>query len=268
MVEKLIKKIISTSKVAAISMKISSDSAANVSLCILEKKKGIVTIIKATEDVSLEQLPAHIGKDVPVIVVVDGRGVLHKKMDANAETPPDKLLTKIMPQAKPEDFYLQQFKSGDIMYASLIRQQLLQDLIARLSSLKLDVVRIYQGPFVASVVLPFIDLSKHPQLIVGADRLLIADGHISEYLASGAADEKVTYMIGDESISSASVLSYAAALGYVMGQEPQQVVDEVAGLSDLHQEWEQKQIFKKSGRCSTCSDLYDPIGEYIFLYLV
>jgi Tfp pilus assembly protein PilN len=244
MVDKWIKKIVRISKVAAISIKLLPENASQVSLCILEKKKSVITIAKTVDDIALEDVTSLITVDIPVVLVLDGRGVLHKKLDADMVSAPGKLLTKIIPQATPNDFYLQQFESGSVVFASLIRQQLLNDIIGKLTNLKLDVVKVYQGPFVTAVLLPFLDLT---QMIVDKDKLTITDGVITDYHASSPDAQILSYKVGDEEISSTQLLPYAAALSCIVGQEPQQAAGVVAGISDLQSNWEQKQLFKKAG---------------------
>jgi hypothetical protein len=257
MLEQLTRKLIGVSKAAGISIRLLPDNAVQATLCLLENKKGIVSIAKTIDDAAIDRLHEWVEQDVPVVIVIDGRGVLHKKLESDDAPSGSQLLAKVLPQVKASDFYVQRHTAGPLTFASLVRVQLLNELLLRFKEQKLDVVNVYQGPFVASIVLPFISPAIVQTLMLDKEVLEISEGNISAYHAAVAPTDIPFYKIGDEQVPPAHLLSYAAALSFLLGIEPQQAVDGGEGVAGLREDWEQKRIFKKAG-----------VGVLAFLFLL
>lgn len=243
----LLERVVKPSTVAGISLKLLSDNSYDISLSILRNKKGIVTLIKFAEHVTLDHANKVLETNAPVTVAIDGKGVLHRKIVDESEPSKDVLLSKVIPNATPGDFYLQKYDTGDGLYVSLIRRQLLDELLDKLLALNINVVGVHLGPFVISSVLPFLNLvqGNEKEVVIDGYSVKVAEGKIIEYAVS--MEVPSSYNVGDETVSGAAMLSYGAALCFLTGTNLQYEVIDNDRIGHLHDEWRQRQIFKKTG---------------------
>lgn len=74
------------------------------------------------EFTSVEDLPAKKLKDIPVSIVVAGKGVLYRQVQADPDSNPEILLRKILPHVNANDFFVSSIVNGSGHYVSLARK--------------------------------------------------------------------------------------------------------------------------------------------------
>lgn len=101
-----------------------------------------------------EELTKRLNPNIPVCIVVSGKGVLFTQFDAESERNDDILLNKILPNARLEDFYFQRilFNENENWF-TVIRVSSLKAITEQFEKNNFPVVRIGLGPFDIDAVL-------------------------------------------------------------------------------------------------------------------
>ncbi|MHC1705780.1 MAG: hypothetical protein AB9846_17900 [Tenuifilaceae bacterium] len=117
-------------------------------LIAVKKYKGKVSIVKQIIDItSIEELVKHIPKNTPLVICIDGKTIIHKFIQ---EEVGDNGLNFVLPNANKDDFYVQTSSINDGAYISVIRREVVTDLLERFSQLKVVPALIFLGPFINS----------------------------------------------------------------------------------------------------------------------
>jgi len=117
----------------------------------------------------LKKLP----KDKPVALSLTGKGVLIRKTAKIDEIGRDQL-NEVFPNLQADQFYVQNFVSGDLSFVAIIRRDVSDQVLAAFAGEGLNVLLLAAGPFAASAVLR--------QLNTYGDELCF-DGHCVQYTA-------------------------------------------------------------------------------------
>ena len=232
-----------SSKAAGVHIQCHQDNVFELSVCILEIKKGVVTLIDRKEKITLNELPHLIPKNCPVQLAIDGKGILTRKITGSSLANEEHVLREIIPNAKTSDFYLRSYKTTDFSFLSLIRTGQLDEIIDSLSSSGLSVIDVHLGPFVVSSLLPFISANDQ-SLQFGYGTIHFQNGVIEE--VTSAASEQQNYKVGDDLISSTLLVAYSAALSFFIENDALQKWGAWQKVKEERSNWEQKEIFRKA----------------------
>lgn len=209
---------------------------------VLQNHKGdINTLQKAAGLSSPEELHQFIPEGTPISLYLNGRGILHKLIPQK-DLSPEAALQKALPNATPQQFYIQQQLTADGCYVSIARRKLVDELLEQLQQQKLSICRLAFGPFELRQLLPV--LSEQHQLIA-QEQLLCFDDHGQLVEMTTANEQRGTLLqLGEEAWNSADLPAYAGALCSLM-EKPSAVP--VAPLEAARQEWFHRQLFYKGG---------------------
>jgi hypothetical protein len=145
-------RFISPSKVQVVEIFIGENGGQSFELTVYEKKKNSVEIKEQREKFEGEQefISKLKDKSVPIILCVDGKGILIKKISGEAEDA-NNLVGRIIPNAKPEDFYIEQiFTGNENSIVSIVRRSAIDQAIDALAHKGFSVVHLHIGPGVTS----------------------------------------------------------------------------------------------------------------------
>ena len=121
------------------------------SIVIRRNASGLIRYEDSKEGNSLGEI-INKNKTFPVSLVLNGKGILHKKLVIDPAVEDQIKLQKVLPNAKLADFYIQQselYEDGT-SYLSVIRRELIENVIGEYAKLKVEVISINLGPFVAN----------------------------------------------------------------------------------------------------------------------
>lgn len=114
----------------------------------VKKHLGKISIEKQALEIGLiESIREHLQKNIPVVLCIDGKNVIHKYVTDNIGNNP---LDLVLPNASKDDFYVQKTEYGNGNYLSVIRREVLDNFIDALNKLGIIPATIYLGPFVVS----------------------------------------------------------------------------------------------------------------------
>ena len=121
------------------------DNSQLFSYCELLKIKSAVDVSSSGVVEHIDQLSTPMFTKAPVYLSLDGKGVMHFKVDHNS-TIADALST-ILPNVKMDDFYIQEKVEKDKKWISLMRKGQLTRLINELDAKGVKVVDLVLGAF-------------------------------------------------------------------------------------------------------------------------
>jgi hypothetical protein len=184
------------SKLAAVVVHLSGRDAVVYHALIVEKRKGEIRIVDRKQQIETEEeLQAFLPKGCPLVVNIEGWGILVKKtsFDENGN-----ITTHLV--SDPEEFELFPFFDGQKEgFVSIIRKELFQQIRAKLNDLKCDLLEISAGPLDVSMLLPVLKLEG--EQIVGAYDLLVENKAIKDVKPVRTESNNI-YKLGDDVISS------------------------------------------------------------------
>jgi hypothetical protein len=177
------------SKVGGINIRIGSDKDFVTHVVILKKTLKGVSAIKTEHLASVNEIPDHVQRNIPLYLSIDGKGVLHKLVDEDKREAQSGF---ILPDTDARDFVIQETILTDKKkILSVIRKDMLVGIISSLNDLGFCVPGTFLGPFSVSAIIPH--LNGNSVLSLPDYNLLIKDGQISgfEKLNSAGSDLEI-----------------------------------------------------------------------------
>ncbi len=212
-------------KVTGLEIVLAADGAVRMNVCALEKKKeSIVTVFSKAGIEALGELREVVSKKTPVSLVINGKGILHKKLLLSEQDTDKTILQKVLTGANPTDFYLQKVQVFDNQYyVSAVRKDLLDAWLKTLKEEGFWVIDCAMGPFAVNAIVPLILLGDAPadfNLNVGTFQITFGNqGTIEEVQGVSWTASDKTIRVGEEPILADTLLCFAAAFGTLIQNE-------------------------------------------------
>ncbi|MBL4755237.1 MAG: hypothetical protein JKY52_16785, partial [Flavobacteriales bacterium] len=171
----------------------------------METKSALAKI----SDLSMEPM-------IPVNLILNGKGLVHKLVDAEPDMEDIVLLQQVLPNAKLEDFYLDKVPATDgKLMVSILRKDKVDPVLKEFTELGLYVVSIAFGPFVLQSVRTLLDRDADDNwaLHMAGHHLEYESGKIVSYQPESSSEAQVE--IGGERIDEAVVIPFAAAFEFL-----------------------------------------------------
>jgi hypothetical protein len=167
-----------------------------------------INIVSAVENLKeLKEAGEIISPDIPVILHIDGWGVLIKDNGSeNSSIPIDN-----------KEFFLKEFpkSEGNGSYFSIIRTDLLKSIIEFCSSVSLNITGLSLGPFNVAFLSSFFEDGK--EIIAGKWKLTLNNGNINSLLSESIENESI-HNIGGDNITSGLLPLYASIVAFFSGE--------------------------------------------------
>ena len=215
-----------------------------IRVCILEKKKGIISILKSKSKIeSLEELKAFLEEGIPIALTISGKGILSKKLENTHENDINKHLLHAIPNAKPADFYLQLFQDSKLKYLSLVRKPVADDVLTLFHKENLHVISLSLG----GLLLHSLQVLQGESFVIQSveHRIEVKDGSVVQYSYGQTPEQSASKIkLGDDEISVDLVLAYTSAFQQVL---PDPVQAQHAQVSSDREEFLEKQMFTTFG---------------------
>lgn len=243
------KNIIRSKTAVGVEVILLPENAYEINVVVLKKIKSILAIEKQKEGiVSFEELAQLIDPKLPIILVLNGKGIIHRKVTFFENDTQVTLLNKVLPNANLNEFDLQETSiSSSQGFVSLIRSSIINEIIEQLKKNKLTgIVGCLLGPFVINNLLPLIntDIISNEQLRFSSYQLQIREQQITE-IGSTEEEEEEAIQIGDDRIQPKLLIAFGAALSYFLGADAGIAKSEL--IDNIKEEFKQKQKFEFIG---------------------
>ncbi len=223
------------------------DNGFEINAIVLEKEKSLLRVVKKINAVSsISELATIIDLKMPLILVINGKGIIHRKVNINDTDTTTTLLNKVLPNATKADFYIQQ-QSLDLLQAfiSVVRASAIDEVIEKLKEKKIiNIVSCLLGPFSINKLLPFIDNTfiHNEQLHFGNYNLQIREQQITE-IKFLETPSKVVFYIAEEEVEPNLLIAFGAALSYFTNVD--NGILNAPKIEQAKEEFKQKQLFNK-----------------------
>jgi len=215
---------------AGLSVHIKADGELQIDLCsVLAAGSSLEIEKKETRQTSLEQIRQHLPEKTPIALNLSGKGVLLKQVPKIEELDQSNF-SSVLPNGNLDDFFVQNFISGEISFISLIRKSEAQRWIDQLCQLGYQPLILSLGPFVIENIIS--------QLNIYDGDLIISGHHINRnkqlawtaYHFDPQASAPFAIKIGNEKIGEKLIIPYAAAFQLVLASKLDRVRAEVESL--------------------------------------
>jgi Tfp pilus assembly protein PilN len=204
--------------IGSIDITIRADGNDDIDLVVLKKKKSLIT--RQAEVFALksfDEIKKHIKQGSPLAISVDGKGIIHKKIQYNEDMP---IISQTLPNAKADDFYIQVTDISDNeKIISLVRKEQLNKVMQHLSDLGLFVVSVAIGPFSLKSIVSHIQQNKnrivlkHSELILHDDRIIDIQKKDDDFIS-------ITHQVFDEKMQTEALIPFASGINYFSDTVP------------------------------------------------
>jgi Tfp pilus assembly protein PilN len=234
---------------AGLEIVIQPDGGYLLHLIVLKKQQSsLLSTIQRSALSSFADAKAAVDAKTPLMIIVNGKGIIHRKVHATEQDQAATLLNKLFPNANAEEFIIQKTPlSTEEAFVSVIRLTAFQALIQELITNGLtNIVACFLGPFVISGILPIAEHSlAHSELIeVPNFRLQIHNQQITGIEPTTFTPQGIV-KIGSEQFSYELLIPFAAALAYYTNERND--IFNSQALNQLKEEFDQKQKFELRG---------------------
>lgn len=250
MLKKLgINKMIEAKTAAGIEIVLLADNVISINVVLLKKVKSSVAIEKQQAGItSIEELASFLDPKQPFVLVVNGKGIVHRKITLTENDTSLTLLNKLLPNANLNEFEIQQ-TAVDESHAliSVIRSTSVSQLIDELTSKKLtNMADCLLGPFAVSNIIPLLQPSEllNNQFRFSNYQLQLEENEIKDITVTQEQNTG-TVQVGDNTINSQLLVAFAAALSYFTGNH--NGINDSVLVQALKEEFRQKQKFELRG---------------------
>lgn len=208
--------IIETSKKAYI-VDIEVNATEVYSLTVLTRKgKDIDFSFPVVESSDINDILGKIPDEATIGLIISGKGVLYRVVKSGADSPKEKLLSQILPDADVNDFHIQPCGiegKGETSIVSIARKEVVDNLIAKFSG-KGFISGISIGPFIFNTIIPLFE--EHVQSIsYKYIQIEITDDAITGFQTNGV--EGTTVHINGQDIKTDLLPSLALGFSLLMG---------------------------------------------------
>ena len=173
--------------------------------CILANKKGAVVFI------GKEELEAEKMAKLPIVLTIEGKGVLHKSVMQQLEKGS---VSAVYPSIKVEEFYVQELLGEKHSHVAIIRNSLLEHVLAELNIKESSLLNVFLGAYVVNEL---ITLNDFPTSIVSAGKKYTFEQEVGELHAISTEQESFSTnnSILGYSVKSKKSLAFLGGLYYL-----------------------------------------------------
>jgi hypothetical protein len=220
MLDKFKAMLLGSDRVAGAELFLSAEKT-EINLAVLYLKKNLVFIDSRHHGIeSVEKLGEYISADIPLRLVFNGKGILHKRIEEKSADQSN-LISHFLPDARASDFYMQSFTSGKYIFASAARKTLIDELLQELRKQGFYIASLSLGPFVVLNALSLLE-EKHALSFAG-HKLIVKGEQLEEYRFSSGEPGNRTIDIDKEPVDEKELIPYAAALSHFSSAWPVEV---------------------------------------------
>lgn len=192
---------------------IKKDNDESYNVLTIKKKGNKIDIVNTASFDTFEELSKNIDIKLPIVLVIDGKGVLNKEIDFNNEADVN--------WQKNIDFtsiYHTSLKGARSNFISFCRKNIVDDTIMKFQKNGFQVVDIYIGSFLSALL--FTSIKK--ETIISNDLFLEFDNEkLIGFTKQTESIKKEQYTIGEETISSPFLPLYAVLIHFFI--QPKEV---------------------------------------------
>lgn len=190
-----------------------ADGKTLYSWAMVENVKGDYKILQSGLSDSLETCLKEMDKNVPLVLTIEGKGVIHKTVDKSSGVP---LFQQALSNGREPDFYVQRYdQDKDKACLSLARKDTLAGLFAEISKEGMLAISLTLGFFPIEVIA--LHLKENNELHIGGTGIIFRDGKISAVNPGQYFNPEGETEVSGEKIPTAQLIPFAAAIATLTG---------------------------------------------------
>lgn len=214
-------------------------------LVLLKRKGNAIEVLRREGDIpSTEKLLSFLPKEVPLVLTLNGKGIIHRFVPATDIKEDTDLLRWLLPNAKKQDFYLQRCSQQTMEILSVIRRDRLDELLLHFANLQERLLALSLGPFPIAGLVSAVVKEGSASLRLGFHHFDLKGNEILAYRQEEGDHQNHIVRFGDEEMNERFLVAFA--LGFrLLGEMPLATIaveNLVGRVEDKHQEW----FFKRS----------------------
>jgi len=235
---------------AGVEVIISDNENFKINLTILHQEKSSIEIKTAQTNIeNISNLKQSISSDIPVNLVLNGKGIIHKIVSYEKTDDDNSLLQKVFPNANPNEFYIEKEPSADNnILVSIIRKSVADDILKSFNENEIYIVSASLGPFCVSTIYNLLNGNTsegNHEINIAHHKLTFIDGKINEFQTNiKIPEEKIP--VGNELLDQNSVIPFAAAFQYLYA-EIESLPTKAPSIMRNREEFINEKIFKTMG---------------------
>jgi Tfp pilus assembly protein PilN len=205
----------------------------------LEMSKGEMNINEQALDLTWDALVERLNPSTPLVLVLNLRGILHKKLAAGIAQ--KQLISHVLPNANSNDFYLQSVPADEGQVVSIVRKDQINQWIKPFEMANFWLLEVRLGSFDGVELLPFI--REKGDLSTSIHDLYIVNDTLNTFKKSSEQYEK--RLLGDEYIDTRLLPSIGSAFRLLV-QTPANELG-IDSLTEKQKEYYQFKLFQTGG---------------------
>jgi hypothetical protein len=204
--------------VVGVHLQIVDDNRWRMDVALLEKRKNLIQFIAKYSNITgIEELQQVIPANFPIILSVDGKGIVHKKINSSDK---EHMIQLVFPNVRSEDFILQTQELDDgLSIISLARYNVVHELLNVFFARNFRIYGIILGPFALNCIWELFD-NNTGLLSFENFEIVNIKGRISQITGRSEKLDSSLFQIAGEVIPSGSLIPYANAVSFFMGSIP------------------------------------------------
>lgn len=197
-------KIVSHSSIQIIGITLEED-VTSYALLLVQKKRNSIKVLKKETFTYFEELTSTLDSKIPVILHVDGKGILNKKIDFDNEQD-----VNWYKNIKLDTLSYTSSKNENVTFLSFTRKNLIDEWVAKFTTLQFQILDVYVGSFISSLLASTIDKKNitTSQLIIHFEENNLIDFSRNEN------NDKKPYKIGEDVLESNYLPLYASVIHF------------------------------------------------------
>ncbi|MEM0578691.1 PilN domain-containing protein [Flavobacterium polysaccharolyticum] len=171
------------------------------------KRKGTKLTIIALESFNeFDDLEKKVNQNLPLLLFIDGKGVLNKAIDFNNEED-----LRWYKNIDLNSIYHTSLKSSNVDFISFCRKNIIDDILSKFKKNNFQIIDVYLGSFISAILIK----SIKKETIFTNDLLLeFKNEELYRFEKQASLTKKVSYNIGNETITNTHLPLYASAVNF------------------------------------------------------
>lgn len=232
--------------VSGIEITLLPDGKSFFCLSIISYKKGKIHIeSQRTELLNDEKIKDCVSTKYPLLISIDGNGVLYKKVKSGKEDTLGLMASTIFPNANALDFYIQtSLAGGNEKWVSLIRRDIADAIINQFNKAGIYTVALFLGPFISGNSCTIIENEQAIHTSLGK-KISFRENCVYEITQELIHSEK-NIKIDGEDIPEKMLVSFSVALSFFVPLA-NFVSDVIQKIEEAKKEFMYRTLFKRVG---------------------
>jgi hypothetical protein len=191
---------------------------------------------------SVDQIKDYVDLDTQLHFIISGKGILNKLLPSPTDGEDEDAINNVIPNANPDDFYIQVVRSGANRFLSVIRREILDSILDRLNQAGHFILQMELSPIATYPELVLLQ-PEVSEIYFAGHSLTFSQGILQHYQYAASEKNEKKLPLGEEELEEQLITSFLAAFKFVSNTDSHGFLSERIALQK--QEWIQKRMYKK-----------------------